>query len=283
MNLCAVIPAAGRGTQLGADRPKLLVEVAPGLSIWSVLSGNVRTVADHVNVIVSPDGRQAFEAALGPGRATNVSISVQAKPIGMGDAIFCGQDVWSKAESILVIWGDQVHVSRATLARAAAAHRAIEGPRITLPVARMARPYVEYVFNDEDGGLVRVLQKSRGRRMPTRWLGRRRNIPPVHRRTAGRLAGVPALGAGGRIDRRDQLLAVRRLPIQGQAVAGCSGRSGKSGRSARRQHARRPDVLPSALQTARPRRRSALGQRNSTHGAHRTCDRGSRVHRQPPD
>ena len=162
MNLCAVIPAAGRGTRLGADRPKLLVEVAPGLSIWSVLSGNVRTVADHVNVIVSPDGRQAFEAALGPGRATNVSISVQAKPIGMGDAIFCGQDVWSKAESILVIWGDQVHVSRATLARAAAAHRAIEGPRITLPVARMARPYVEYVFNDEDGGLVRVLQSREG-------------------------------------------------------------------------------------------------------------------------
>jgi bifunctional UDP-N-acetylglucosamine pyrophosphorylase / glucosamine-1-phosphate N-acetyltransferase len=162
MNLCAVIPAAGRGTRLGADRPKLLVEVAPGLSIWRVLSANVRTVADHVNVVVSPDGRKVLEAALDPDRDADVSISIQPKPIGMGDAIFRGRDVWRNAESILVIWGDQVHVSHETLARAATAHREVRGPRLTLPVARMAQPYVEYAFDDADGRLVRVLQSREG-------------------------------------------------------------------------------------------------------------------------
>src|SRR5690348_15615399 len=37
MRRCAVIPAAGRGSRLGLDRPKLFAGLGDGLTIWDVL------------------------------------------------------------------------------------------------------------------------------------------------------------------------------------------------------------------------------------------------------
>ncbi|HEX4177789.1 MAG TPA: hypothetical protein VHY57_05100, partial [Rhizomicrobium sp.] len=88
-----------------------------------------------------------------------VSVSIQPEPIGMGDAIFRGFDIWSRHDAVLVVWGDQVFVSADTLARAIAALGAPQ-KRAVLPVTRMAVPYVEYVF---DGPiLTRVLQTREG-------------------------------------------------------------------------------------------------------------------------
>jgi len=123
MKSCAVIPAAGRGTRLGRHGPKILTPLSPTENIWSILRRKLLDVVDHVHVVLSPDGeplfRREYQADIATGR---VSTSVQSSPIGMGDAIFCGYDVWSKAELLLVIWGDQVFVSRETLAGAVAAH-----------------------------------------------------------------------------------------------------------------------------------------------------------------
>jgi bifunctional N-acetylglucosamine-1-phosphate-uridyltransferase/glucosamine-1-phosphate-acetyltransferase GlmU-like protein len=90
--------------------------------------------------VLSPDGAAAF-----PPLPPDTSFSIQPEPIGMGDAIFRGFDVWSRHDAILVIWGDQLFVSSATLSRAVAA---LGKPRrhVVLPVTRMAQPYVEYVF-----------------------------------------------------------------------------------------------------------------------------------------
>jgi bifunctional UDP-N-acetylglucosamine pyrophosphorylase/glucosamine-1-phosphate N-acetyltransferase len=77
----------------------------------------------------------------------------------MGDAIFRGCEVWSNYDAVLVVWGDQVFVSESTLKRSIAA---LGTPRhhAVLPVARMAQPYVEYVF--ENLRLTRVLQTREG-------------------------------------------------------------------------------------------------------------------------
>lgn len=156
MSICAVIPAAGRGTRLGSDVPKILTPLTDSDTIWSILQAKLAPLVDHIHLVLAPDGAAAF-----PALPANVSTSIQPTPIGMGDAIFLGHDIWSHYDAVLVVWGDQVFVSSETLKRAIAA---LESParHAVLPVTRMATPYVEYVFDGPR--LAKVLQTREGDR-----------------------------------------------------------------------------------------------------------------------
>ncbi|MHB8419587.1 MAG: NTP transferase domain-containing protein [Myxococcales bacterium] len=172
---CFVVPAAGRGSRLGGSGPKILTRVAPGHTIWSLLRQRMSGVADHVHLVLSPEGKAAFEAeaaleeagsaggrAEAEGRGiradAGISLSVQPAPRGMGDAIFGAREHWAGYDDILVLWGDQLGISRGTLKQVAAAQSA---PGVTLPLVRVERPYVQYQF-DERGALSRVLQSREG-------------------------------------------------------------------------------------------------------------------------
>ena len=154
MSICAVIPAAGRGTRLGSDRPKILTPLTARETIWSILYAKLSPLVDHIHLILSPDGAAQF-----PARPPNVTASIQPEPVGMGDAVFRGYDTWSKFEAILIVWGDQVFVSSNTLKSAIGA---LTSPQMqgVLPVTRMTAPYVEYVFDGPR--LTRVLQTREG-------------------------------------------------------------------------------------------------------------------------
>jgi len=162
MRICAVIPAAGRGSRLGLDVPKILAPIKPGYTIWDVLKQKLLPLVDHVHVILSPAGLPQFQAMLhaDPDRAF-ISIGLQEVPLGMGDAIFCGLPIWRKADDILVIWSDQLHVSSQTLRASKRAHLAGRRPLLTLPLVSLEAPYVEYKF-DEAGRLLEVLQSREG-------------------------------------------------------------------------------------------------------------------------
>jgi bifunctional UDP-N-acetylglucosamine pyrophosphorylase/glucosamine-1-phosphate N-acetyltransferase len=140
MKICALIPAAGRGTRLGTDTPKILTPLTAQETIWSILYAKLSPLVDHIHLVLSPQG-----AALFPPLPANVSTSIQPTAIGMGDAIFCGYHVWSRYDAVLVVWGDQVFISIDTLRRAIAA-LPVPNRHAVLPVTRMAVPYVEYVF-----------------------------------------------------------------------------------------------------------------------------------------
>jgi bifunctional UDP-N-acetylglucosamine pyrophosphorylase/glucosamine-1-phosphate N-acetyltransferase len=153
MSICAVIPAAGRGTRLGTDQPKILTPLTARNTIWSILHTKLAPLVDHIHLVLSPDGAAQF-----PALPENVSTSIQPQPIGMGDAIFRGFDVWSRYDAVLIVWGDQVFVSSDTLRRAIAA--LAPQRHLVLPVTRMPIPYVEYVF--EGPRLTQVLQTREG-------------------------------------------------------------------------------------------------------------------------
>ncbi len=151
--ICAVIPAAGRGTRLGLDVPKILTPLTGHDTVWSVLQARLAPLVAHIHLVLSPQG-----AAMFPPLPADISFSVQPEPLGMGDAIFRGFDVWSQYDAVLIVWGDQVFVSADTLGRAIAALQ--PGRNLVLPVTRMAEPYVEYIF--DSGRLTNVLQTREG-------------------------------------------------------------------------------------------------------------------------
>jgi bifunctional UDP-N-acetylglucosamine pyrophosphorylase / glucosamine-1-phosphate N-acetyltransferase len=161
MKICAVIPAAGRGTRLGLDVPKILAPITDDATIWGILKQTLKPFVDHIHVVLSREGEPLFADLLtrDPDREF-VSTSIQPEPVGMGDAIFRGFPIWRDAQTLLVIWGDQVHVSPDTLASSLAIH-AGKPRRIVLPVVALDEPYVEYRF-DAAGGLTTLLQSREG-------------------------------------------------------------------------------------------------------------------------
>ncbi|CAN1495613.1 GlmU N-acetylglucosamine-1-phosphate uridyltransferase (contains nucleotidyltransferase and I-patch acetyltransferase domains) [Rhabdaerophilaceae bacterium] len=159
LDVAAVIPAAGKGTRLGLDKPKILADVTPHDTIWSILRDKLRPIVDQVSVVMSPWGRPYFAEALRPEDDGTVRIAIQDEPIGMGDAVFRARRDFANAHRLLVVWGDQVNVSPETLRSAIAAH-AHRSRTVIVPVVRLAQPYVEYRF--EDGRLTRILETREG-------------------------------------------------------------------------------------------------------------------------
>ncbi|MFG1948125.1 NTP transferase domain-containing protein [Nonomuraea sp. NPDC048826] len=155
--VCAVIPAAGSGTRLGLGVPKIMLEIADGVTVWHLLHRRLSPWVEHVHVIVSPAGEVPFRRlAAGEIERGAVSVSVQARPTGMGDAIFGAVAHWEGYDRILVVWGDQVNLSSATVRDVVAA--AHEG--LTLPLVPMPEPYVEYELDGP--ALVRVRMSREG-------------------------------------------------------------------------------------------------------------------------
>jgi bifunctional UDP-N-acetylglucosamine pyrophosphorylase/glucosamine-1-phosphate N-acetyltransferase len=164
--VCAVVPAAGRGTRLGQDVPKVFVAILPTLTIWDAIHTKLSQYADHLVLVLSPEGRDYLEknrANLKPESFAMTEIGLQPEPLGMGDAIFGVAPLWSEYENILIVWGDQFNLSPTTLCACLDLHLIGKKPSLTLPVVRAANPYVEYVF-DASGRLLQVRQAREGDR-----------------------------------------------------------------------------------------------------------------------
>jgi bifunctional N-acetylglucosamine-1-phosphate-uridyltransferase/glucosamine-1-phosphate-acetyltransferase GlmU-like protein len=165
-----VLPAAGRGSRLGLGRPKLLAPVTDRATVWSLISERLEGLVDHIHLVVAPADVDLFERELTdhpPG--TPVTVGVQPEPVGMGDAVFRGHPVWSRADVVVVVWGDQVHVSRETIEAGIGLHRGAPR-RVVLPLVPLADPYVEYVFDDRER-LSTVRQSREGDRCEPGGLG----------------------------------------------------------------------------------------------------------------
>ena len=152
----AVIPAAGRGSRLGLDRPKILapVDEAHSETIWSILQTKLKPFASRIQVVLSPSGVEWFQGV-------DADVAIQDSPLGMGDAVFRGAANWN-TDRILVVWGDQVNLSSETFRRTLHAHSsAASRPAFVLPRVWNHKPYVQYDFN-ERGDVTGVRQTREG-------------------------------------------------------------------------------------------------------------------------
>jgi bifunctional N-acetylglucosamine-1-phosphate-uridyltransferase/glucosamine-1-phosphate-acetyltransferase GlmU-like protein len=162
--ICAIVPAAGRGTRLSADVPKVFVPILPDLTIWDAVRGRLSRLAVPIILILSPEGmsyRQNNPAAFHPESFDNTVVALQSSPLGMGDAIFSAADLWGEFDDLLIVWGDQFNLSLQTLGACIELHASHEKPALTLPLVRMPHAYVEYIF-DSAGRLTQIRQSREG-------------------------------------------------------------------------------------------------------------------------
>lgn len=160
-----VVPAAGTGSRLGADVPKLLVPVA-GTPMIHRLLGLYAGLAGRAVVIVSPSAAPLVSRTL-DGAPLAIELAVQPAPTGMLDAILLARTAIesSSPRRVLITWCDQVAILPATAAAVAEAAREEPEPDLVMPTCRSPHPYVHLV-RDEGGRITGVLHRREGDEMP---------------------------------------------------------------------------------------------------------------------
>jgi bifunctional UDP-N-acetylglucosamine pyrophosphorylase / glucosamine-1-phosphate N-acetyltransferase len=161
----ALIPAAGRGSRLGFEQPKILFPIA-GRTILEWLVDLLQPFSTRFVLVLSPGGAPLVEEAasrLLPGRCT---IAQQPEPRGMADAVHCGL-AHAQTRHTLIVWGDQVALRPASLEFLMRLHQGIAQPAAVCPTLWRDRPYIHFE-RGESGRLLRVLQAREGDSMPER-------------------------------------------------------------------------------------------------------------------
>lgn len=152
MRWTGLIPAAGRGTRLGYDLPKILYPIL-GRPMLEHLVERLGVHCGELVVVASPEGQTSIAAAL----QERGRVAVQREPVGMADAIGAGL-AEVRSQSVLIVWGDQVALRPETVAAAVKLHEA-NGNAITVPTVKRAKPYIHFAG-------AAVLQAREGDVMP---------------------------------------------------------------------------------------------------------------------
>lgn len=170
MKRVLIIPAAGRGSRLGSDLPKLLVPVN-GRAMIDYLFDRYRSTVTHFVLVVSPAALEIVKTHC-TGRKELITLLVQPEPTGMLDAILVphGRVTELGADEVWVTWCDQVAVQQATVTRLAESMKGAPRPSLAFPTVKTDEPYIHFP-RDPDGTITGVLHRREGDAMPARGEG----------------------------------------------------------------------------------------------------------------
>jgi bifunctional N-acetylglucosamine-1-phosphate-uridyltransferase/glucosamine-1-phosphate-acetyltransferase GlmU-like protein len=158
-----IVPAAGRGSRLGAAVPKPFVTVA-GISMLDRLVDLYDRHVERFLVVVNPSFVE--DAREWGRRLPNVEIVEQRMPTGMLDAILCASPAVARLHPdwIWITWCDQIGVLPETVVRLET-ETAIAGPALVMPTVRRRHPYI-HLARDSNGRITRILHLREGDEMP---------------------------------------------------------------------------------------------------------------------
>lgn len=167
MDRLLVVPAAGRGSRLGADGPKALVQVA-GRPMLEHLLQRHGPFVDRVIVVVAPAALDLVSSYTAT-HAAAIDVIVQPHPTGMLDAITIAAPLVSTyaPRRVVVTWCDQIAVTSATVERLVRHVGSSPASALVFPTLEVDRPYIHFDRNAR-GAIVGVRQRREGDRMPDR-------------------------------------------------------------------------------------------------------------------
>lgn len=160
-----IVPAAGLGTRLGANRPKLLVPVADVPMIDRLLA-LFAGVVDRAAIVVHPSFEHEVRRHLEMS-AVPVTTFVQSRPTGMLDAIMLAEPAVRGVgpDEVWISWCDQVAIHPATIRRLADLTSAHPDAAVVMPTVRRDTPYI-HLRRDRTDRIVEILHRREGDAMP---------------------------------------------------------------------------------------------------------------------
>jgi bifunctional UDP-N-acetylglucosamine pyrophosphorylase/glucosamine-1-phosphate N-acetyltransferase len=159
----ALIAAAGRGSRLDYDKPKILFPIA-GRPILDWLTELLAPLCARFVFVLSPDGAVQIQPVLEQALPGRFRIAVQPVPAGMADAVARGLPA-VETNRALIVWGDQVALRQSSVETCM---RLLDGPgrfACVCPTVIHSHPYIHFE-RDGQGRLLRILQRREGDPMP---------------------------------------------------------------------------------------------------------------------
>lgn len=153
-SLACVVLAAGKGTRMKSDLPKVLHPVAGRPMLGHVLAA-AATLAPARTVVVVGPGQEAVAAAVAP-----VPTVIQTEQRGTADAVKAAAGALAGfTGDVLILYGDTPLVTPETLRSLVAARGHASDPAVVVLGVRLAEPgaYGRLV-QDGDGGLMRIVE-----------------------------------------------------------------------------------------------------------------------------
>jgi len=146
----AIILAAGKGTRMGGEQPKVLFEVAGRPMVHWVLEACREAGAERLVVVV---GFQADRVRDALADEPGVEFVLQERQLGTGHAVMMAEPAYAgrAAEDTFVVAGDMPLLKGSTLAELLSAHRAA-GAAASLATGEL----------DDPTGYGRIIRDARG-------------------------------------------------------------------------------------------------------------------------
>ncbi|BAM04792.1 sugar phosphate nucleotidyltransferase [Phycisphaera mikurensis] len=158
--LSAIVLAAGKGSRMGSDLPKVLHEVGGRAMIHHVLDAGRAAGVGRFVVVVGHEAQRVRAELSG---ASDVDFAEQAEQLGTGHAAAVAEPFFAGAASgpdVLVLCGDMPLTRPETLRKILAAHRE-EGAAATLGTAVLDDPDgYGRVVRDADGRFDRIVEQK---------------------------------------------------------------------------------------------------------------------------
>ena len=152
-----VIPAAGEGTRLSYNRPKVLYPIL-GKPILHHLVGLFQKYCNRFIVVASPKGVQEIQKELESCfNSIDFGIVIQEEPKGMAHAVWQARNI-TKTPHTVVVWGDQICLRDETISTTLAYHQSNSANVLTFPTVIKKNPYIHFQ-RDDVGRILKVLQK----------------------------------------------------------------------------------------------------------------------------
>ena len=134
-HIAAVVLAAGKGTRMKTELPKVLHPLAGRPMISHVLANLAPLGCERIVVVIGP-GMEGVAAAVAP-HAT----ALQAEPLGTGHAVLAARAaLQGVAGDVLIVYGDCPFISTATIRQLIARRRAADQPAVVVLGMRPADP-----------------------------------------------------------------------------------------------------------------------------------------------
>ena len=230
-----IVPAAGLGTRLGGDRPKLLVPVG-GMPMIDRLLALFAGAVDRAVVVVHPSfEREVREHLARAGRAGDDGRA--ATPTGMLDAIMLAEPAVRSAapDEVWITWCDQVAIHPATIERLVELTAGASRRGRRHADGRRARPYI-HLQRDGAGRIVEILHRREGDAMPDEGRERHGTLRACRRRASRTCcrATRETVALGSTTGERNFLPFIAWASARHEVVTFPVGRRDGSGR---RQHA----------------------------------------------
>lgn len=155
-SLRAVILAAGKGTRMKSDLPKVLHEIDEKPMALYVKEAVKEAGAEKVCYVVGYQRERVRLALADP----DVTFAVQEEQLGTGHAVRCAKDFIGTAGDVFVLCGDTPLITGKTLSDLLAHHK-VQGNAVTALSAKLDDPFgYGRIIRDENGAFIKSVEEK---------------------------------------------------------------------------------------------------------------------------